>query len=197
MRSRLARPAHYFFFGAALFFGVVFPVRAHAAPISVYVGTYTGEKSKGIYRFQLDLETGKATAPELSAEAKSPSFLALHPGGRFLYAANETSPGSASAFSIDRGSGKLLFLNQEPIRGDGPCHLVVDQGGKFVLLANYGSGSLSVLPLQADGRLGACKPPISHKGSSVNPERQKEPHAHSINLDLQNQVDREIGRAHV
>jgi 6-phosphogluconolactonase len=180
MRSRLA--------SAVLVFLLVLTAlaRAGVAPVSVYVGTYTGGKSKGIYRFQLDLSSGKATSPELAAETKSPSFLAIHPGGKLLYSANEASPGVASAFSIDAGSGKLTFLNEEPTQGSGPCHLVVDRGGKYVLLANYGSGSLSVFPIQADGRLGALRTRIAHQGSSINPERQKEPHAHSINLDPKN-----------
>ena len=158
----------------------------------VYFGTYTGAKSKGIYLSSLDLGTGKLTAPELAAEVKNPSFLAIHPGHRFLYAVGEIGDfggkraGAVSAFAIDAQSGKLALLNQQSSGGDGPCHLVVDKAGKNVLVANYGGGSVAALPLQADGKLGEASAFIQHKGASVNAQRQKEPHAHSINLDAAN-----------
>jgi 6-phosphogluconolactonase len=163
-----------------------------ASPTLVYVGTYTGAKSKGIYLFALDPHTGALTPRGLAAETVSPSFLALHPRGRFLYAANEVGsfagkPGGAvSAFAIDAASGKLALLNQQSSGGGGPCHLVVDRAGRNVLVANYGGGSVAVLPVGKDGALGALSATMQHAGSSVNPQRQKEPHAHSINLDPAN-----------
>jgi 6-phosphogluconolactonase len=158
----------------------------------VYIGTYTGAKSKGIYAFHLSRRDGSMTPLGLSAEVESPSFLAVHPNQRFLYAANEInkfggkSSGGVSAFAIDKPTGKLKLLNQQPSGGSGPCYLVVDKAGKNVLVANYGGGSVSVLPLQADGQLGEASAFVQHTGSSVNPQRQKEPHAHSINLDPAN-----------
>jgi 6-phosphogluconolactonase len=155
----------------------------------VYFGTYTGEKSKGIYRARLDLASGKLSEAELAAEVDNPSFLALHPDGTFLYAAGEVSnfegkPGGAvSAFALDRTTGKLTLLNQQSSRGGGPCHLVVDRQGKNVLVANYGGGSVAVLPIDNDGKLQPSSSFVQHKGSSVNPRRQEAPHAHSINLD--------------
>ncbi len=158
----------------------------------VYVGTYTGGKSKGIYLFHLDMASGKLTAVGLAAETTNPSFLAIHPGRRFLYAVNEIEnfdgkkSGAVSAFAIDPETGHLTLLNRQPSGGAGPCHLVVDKQGKNVLVANYGSGSVAVLPIQADGRLGPPTSTIQHSGSSVNPQRQEGPHAHSINLDAAN-----------
>ena len=158
----------------------------------VYVGTYTGPKSKGIYSFHLDEDTGATTAPELAAETTSPSFLAVHPNQRFLYAANEvanfngTKGGAISAFSIQSDTGQLTLLNQQSSGGSGPCHLVADRSGRFVLAANYGGGSVSMHPIQKDGRLGEASTFIQHQGSSVNPQRQDGPHAHFINTDIYN-----------
>lgn len=158
----------------------------------VYVGTYTGAKSKGIYLFELNTATGALTPSGVAAEIPSPSFLALAPNKRFLYAANEVpnfagkSSGAVSAFAIDAATGKLTALNQQGSGGPGPCHLVVDASGKNVLVANYSGGSVAVLPVESDGRLRPASSFIQHTGSSVNPDRQKEPHAHSINVDKAN-----------
>lgn len=156
----------------------------------VYFGTYTRQKSKGIYVARLEAATGKLTAPELAAELPNPSFLAVHPNRRFLYAVSEMGGGqkggAVSAFSIDATSGKLTFLNRASSGGSGPCHLVVDKTGRNVVVVNYGSGSVAVLPLEADGRLREASSFIQHKGSSVNPKRQQGPHAHSVNLSADN-----------
>ena len=159
----------------------------------VFVGTYTGAKSKGIYLHRLNLESGALSEAQLVAETPSPSFLAIHPSQRFLYAANEVGTfnnkpsGAVTAFSIDPKSGQLTQLNQQASEGSGPCHLVVDRTGRNVLVANYGAGSVAVLPTQLDGRLSPASAAIQHKGSSANPQRQEAPHAHSINLDASNQ----------
>lgn len=155
----------------------------------VYIGTYTGPKSKGIYLSRIDLKTGALSPAIVAAETASPSFLAVHPNRRFLYAVGEISNfggkavGAVSAFAIDPESGKLTLLNQESSQGAGPCHLVVDKEGKHVLVANYGGGSATVLPIGEDGRIRKASSSVQHTGSSVNPQRQKGPHAHSINLD--------------
>jgi len=158
----------------------------------VYIGTYTGEKSQGIYVYNFDLASGKLTALGLAAEAVSPSFLAVHPNRRFVYAVSEISAyegqksGAVSAFAIESGSGKLTFLNKVASRGAGPCHVSVDRTGKYVLVANYGSGSVAALPIKEGGRLGEATSFVQHAGSSVNPRRQQSPHAHSINLSPDN-----------
>jgi 6-phosphogluconolactonase len=158
----------------------------------VYVGTSTGGTSKGIYRFTFDPATGTAGPVALAAETAQPSFLTIHPNRQFLYAVNAVSDfqgqktGAVSAFAMDRQTGELRFLNQQPSGGTGPCHIVVDAAGKNALVANYGGGSVASLPVGADGRLTPPSSTIQHAGSSVNPQRQEGPHAHSINLDTAN-----------
>jgi 6-phosphogluconolactonase len=160
----------------------------------VYFGTYTGAKSKGIYVSRLDSSSGALSAPELAAEVANPSFLAVHPTRDFLYAVNEVSDygdkptGSVTAFAIDRSTGKLVALNQQSSVGAGPAHLVADKSGENVLVANYGGGSVTVLPIGQDGKLKPASAAVQHTGSSVNPERQKAPHAHSINVDPDNRL---------
>jgi 6-phosphogluconolactonase len=154
-----------------------------------YIGTYTGAKSKGVYYCTLDETSGKLAMPVLAAETVNPTFLAMHPGKKWLYAANEIgnfqgkSSGAISAFAIDPLTHTLKLLNQKPTLGDGPCHLTVDDAGKYVLAANYGGGSTVVLPIREDGQLGDPVSFIQHQGSSINPQRQKGPHAHGIYLD--------------
>jgi 6-phosphogluconolactonase len=161
--------------------------------LRVYVGTYTaGTKSKGIYRLDLDLASGQLTPPAVAGAAGNPSFLAIHPSGRFLYAVNESNTfmpkktGAVTAFAIDPKSGDLTFLNHRTSGGASPCHLVVDKAGKHVLAANYTGGSVCVMPIRDDGRLGETTHVVQHQGSSVNKNRQEGPHAHSINLDAAN-----------
>ena len=158
----------------------------------VYFGTYTNAKSKGIYVSRLDTATGTLTAPELAAETPSPSFVAIDPKGQYAYAVNEVDTfegkrtGSVSAFRIDRGRGTLTPINRQASAGGGPAHLEVDKAGKNVLVANYGGGSVAVLPIAADGSLKPASSTVQHTGSSVDPDRQKGPHAHSINVDPSN-----------
>jgi len=168
----------------------------HAASgktLVVYVGTYTGgtSASKGIYPLRLDLSTGALTEAGTPAESVSPSFLALHPSGRFLYAVNETGgsakeEGGVSAFAIDARTGGLTFLNRQSSRGGSPCHLALDAKGRHVLVANYGGGSVAVLPVRSSGRLDAATTFVQHEGHSVDSGRQKGPHAHWVDLDTAN-----------
>jgi len=158
--------------------------------LSAYIGTYTsGDKSLGIYVAPFDTSTGRLGAPELAAKTTNPSFLATHPNRRFLYAAGEVGnfggkpTGMVSAFSIAADTGKLAMINQQSSGGAGPCHLTVDRSGKWLLVANYNSGSIAVLPIRLDGGLGEPGAIVQHHGSSVNPQRQEGPHAHFITLD--------------
>ena len=166
--------------------------QSQAEGMLVYVGTYTGAKSKGIHAFRFNPSTGALTPVGLVAETPSPSWLALHPSGRFLYAANEVNDfdadksGSVSAFRIDRATGALALLNTQPSRGAHPCHLTVDRQGTHLLVANYTGGTLAVLPIGGDGTLGTPTQVVQHKGSSINTQRQTAPHAHSIDLDGDN-----------
>jgi 6-phosphogluconolactonase len=167
--------------------------RPAAKKFWVYVGTYTNAKgSQGIYRFEFDPATGKLSGKALAAKVTNPSFLAIHPTHKFLYAVNEVSSfggkrtGAISAFAIDPKTGDLKFLNDTSSVGDGPCHVVVDKTGKYALAANYGGGSACVVPIGEDGKVGKATGFKQHKGSSVNKSRQAGPHAHSINLDPAN-----------
>jgi len=160
--------------------------------LRVYIGTYTGSGSQGIYLARFDSNTGRLSAPELAAETRNPTFLAAHPNGRWLYAVGEISDfegkrtGAVSAFQMDSATGKLTLLNQESSGGAGPCHVALDKTGRCVLVANYGGGSVAALPIQADGRLGPPGSVIQHAGSSVNPKRQAGPHGHFIACDPAN-----------
>jgi len=167
------------------------PGSAAAGSTLVYVGTYTDAGSRGVYRLSLDSTASGATlgAPVLAGESQNPSFLALHPGGRVLYAVNEVDSfggkptGAVSAFAIDPRTGDLTLLNQQSSEGGGPCHLGVDRAGKNLLVANYGGGTVAVLPIDADGRLRPASSVQKHQGSGPNRERQEKPHAHGIYLD--------------
>lgn len=157
-----------------------------------FVGTYTGPHSEGIYAYRFDSATGKAEALGLAAKTANPTFLAIHPDQHHLYAANEEGQwkgqpgGYVTAFSIDSATGKLTELNQQSTVGGGPCHVSVDQTGKVLMAANYGGGSVVSFPIQTDGSVAPYSAFFQHHGSSVNPGRQKEPHAHSINVSPEN-----------
>jgi 6-phosphogluconolactonase len=160
----------------------------------VYVGTYTneGSDSKGIYVYRFDSATARVVAVGLAAEAINPSFLVVHPNHHFLYAVNEVSnyqgkkSGAVSAFAIDRATGKLTLLNQVATKGGDPCYISFDKTGKYILVANYGGGSVAAFPLREDGRIGEASAFIQHTGHGTNPERQEAPHAHSIDLSPDN-----------
>jgi 6-phosphogluconolactonase len=160
----------------------------------MYAGTYTaeGSTSKGIYAYRFDPATAKLTSLGLAAETINPSFLAVHPNRRFLYAVNEIQnyqgqkSGGVSAFAIDHATGKLTLLNEVASKGADPCYITVDKTGKYVLVANYTGGSIAVFPVLEDGRLGEASGLVQHAGHGANPERQEGPHAHSIDLSPDN-----------
>ena len=168
----------------------------------LFVGTYTDKESKGIYAYRFDATTSELTPLGVAAETNNPSFLAIDPTRRFLYAVNEVpkykgaDSGAVSAFAIDRQTGKLTLLNEVASRGADPCYIAFDKTGKFALVANYTGGSVAVFPVrnearnearndarddaQADGHIGESSAFVQHVGSSVNKERQEGPHAHWI-----------------
>jgi len=159
-----------------------------------YVGTYTDPegKGKGIYVYRYDANTHQVTPLGLAAETTNPSWIVLHPNGRFLYAANEVgnykgaNSGGVSAFSIDRTTGKLNFLNEVRSKGADPCYITIDKTGKWALVANYTGGSVAVFPVLEDGKLGEASDFVQHTGHGANPKRQEGPHAHSIDLSPDN-----------
>src|SRR5579859_7942983 len=158
-----------------------------------YVGTYTSKTtSKGIYAYRFDPAKGQLTSIGIAAESVDPSFLAVHPSGKYLYAVNELSnfngevSGAVSAFAIDAKTGALKLLNQVPTRGAGTCYVSLDKTGSFVLVANYDSGSIASFPVHGDGSLGTASGFVQHSGTGVNKERQEGPHAHWIGTSPDN-----------
>ncbi|MBX3177089.1 MAG: lactonase family protein [Candidatus Hydrogenedentes bacterium] len=165
----------------ALFASATF---AQAESWRVYVGTYTSGESEGIYHFTFDAETGKAGEPLLAVQTENPNFLALHPELPVLYAAGRAQDKDVvTAFSINRETGALTLLNEQPAGGSGPCHVAVTPDGKLAAVANYGDGSVSVYPVGEDGALGESTANFKHEGSGPDERRQQGPHAHSVNFD--------------
>ncbi|HVU88364.1 MAG TPA: lactonase family protein [Pirellulales bacterium] len=158
----------------------------------VFVGTYTSGPDEGVYTCELDTKTGALKKLAASGNVKGPSFVAIHPNHKFLYAVSEvadykdSNTGAVTSFALDPATGKLTPLNHQSSTSAGPCHLVVDRQGKNVLVANYGGGTAAVLPIGADGKLAPASSTARLTGSSVNKSRQEAPHAHSINLDAAN-----------
>ena len=159
---------------------------SYAASIPIYIGTYTGPgKGQGIYLTHLDLASGALAQPELVAETPSPTFLALHPSHKFLFAVNEVgqfngkSAGAVTGFSIEAGTGKLAAINQQPSGGPGPCHLSFDPAGKHVLAGNYVGGSFEVIPVAEDGKM--AEPSCVIQDDLSDPKHH--PHAHFIRFD--------------
>lgn len=156
----------------------------------VFVGTYTGAHSKGIYSFRFDPATGKVTPPEVAAETENPSFLVVDQQGRFLYSVNESgkyegkSSGAISVFAID--GAKLTLKQQVASMGADPAYLTLDKTGHDLLVANYTGGNVVVFPIVSEGRLGEHTAFEQHAGSSANKERQEGPHAHSIQMSNDN-----------
>jgi len=177
---------------AALFPGCA---AAPAAPavekMTVYVGSYADAKADGIHQFTLDMATGALTKAGGASGVANPSFVAVSPDHKYLFAIGEVGSfngkkgGSVASFSIDPKTGALALINQQTSGGDGPCFVTADRAGKCVLVANYGGGSVESIPV-TDGKLGEPGTFIQHQGSSVNKSRQGEPHAHSINVSPDN-----------
>ena len=166
----------------------------------VFIGTYTEPilfgtgkilqgKGEGIYVYRLDTSSGSMKLCSIGQAGPNPSYLTFDPSRRFMYVVNElkefngASTGAVSAFSVDKANGTFRFLNRQPSHGTDPCYLTVDKTGMYVLVANFMSGSVCVLPIQKDGSLGSPTDVIQHRGSSVDPIRQTSPHAHAVTLD--------------
>ena len=178
--------------GAVGFAGVTASWKSAAERLA-YVGTYTTDgRSEGIHRLLLDMTTGAIRLDGVAAKAANPSYLALHPSGRVLYAVNELSDfrgeeaGGVSAFAVERASGRLSMINQESSSGKAPCYVSVDRTGRVVLVANYGGGSITTIPVRRDGGLQTPTSVVRHAGSGADPVRQAAPHAHCILPDPTN-----------
>ncbi len=151
-------------------------------PYYLLTGTYTSAKSEGIYVYRFNSSDGTAQAVS-QVKISNPSFVAISPDERFVYSVEEDADkkgmgGKISAFSFDKKTGTLSFINRQPSAGDHPCYVSVDKTGKWVAVGNYTSGSLSILPVEANGGLGAATTVIQHQGSGPDKARQKAPHVH-------------------
>ncbi|GAB3280918.1 lactonase family protein [Larkinella harenae] len=160
----------------------------------MYVGTYSVRGSKGIYVFDFDSKQGMAYLRQTVTNGKSPSFLAVHPSGHYLYAVHEEDElgeeraGSVNAYAIHPESGQLTAINQQRSRGQAPCHISIDRSGKWAFVSNYGSGSLAVLPILENGALGDVQQVIEYTGKGRDPERQEAPHIHSALVSMDNRL---------
>ena len=159
----------------------------------LYIGTYTATgKSQGIYVHKFNAETGKLTPLHTVKNVLEPSYLTIDKSRKYLYAANELleyegkKSGAVSAFAIDQKTGNLQLLNKQPSLGDAPCFITSSENEKFVLVANYLGGNVSVYPIEKDGKLGASVDLAQHTGFGPNKDRQEAAHAHSITLDRNN-----------
>ena len=158
-------------------------IAASSQQYYLFIGTYTSTGSKGIYVYRFDAATGQVDSVSHTEGIVNPSYLAIAPGGKYVYAATETrtpNAGSISAFVFDRATGRLRLINKQPSGGDNPVYVSVHHSGKWVVMANYSGGSLSVFPLNADGDLRPFSQNIIYQGRSVNPERQDRSHVHSV-----------------
>ncbi len=155
----------------------------------VYFGTYTatspkeGHRKEGIYVYEYDPSQGFLTFVSTAQNVENPSFLGIHPSRRFLYAVNELHHGQASAFAVDPNNGALTYLNSQPTDGSAPCYVSFDPEGKWLLVPNYGNGTLAVFPILPDGELGPHSDYVVHKGSGPEHGRQENAHAHSVLFD--------------
>jgi len=147
----------------------------------LFVGTYTGEGSEGIYLYKFDASTGSIDSIGVTKGVDNPSYLTLSEDHSNLYAVNETADSvssTVSAFSFDKKKEELTFLNKQSSMGGAPCYISIDNSGKAVFVGNYVGGSVSLYPVRDDGSLANAKATIQHRGNSVNKNRQNSPHVH-------------------
>lgn len=159
-------------------------VMAQPAKEIMYVGTYSVRGSEGIYVFEFDRKAGTMHQVQSVPNSRSPSFLAIHPSGNYLYSVDEGADktGGVSSYAIDKKTGKLTYMNSQASMGSGPCHISVDHSGKAAFVSTYGGGSLTVLPIQIDGTLGVATDTVQNTGSGPDAQRQEKPHVHSATL---------------
>jgi 6-phosphogluconolactonase len=165
-----------------------------AKEMLLYIGTYTSGKSKseGIYIYKLNLDSGELKPFKIVKNVVEPSYLTIDKDRKYLYAVNETEvyegkkSGAISSFAVNQKNGDLTFLNKQPSLGGAPCYITVSENQKFVLVANYLGGNVSVHLIEAGGKLGASIDLRQNSGAGPNKDRQAAAHAHSINLDGKN-----------
>lgn len=152
---------------------------------NLLVGTYTSEKSQGLYVYTFNTETGEFSSKFVATGIKNPSYLAITKDRKHVYSVSEGSEGTISAFAFNATTGQLDFLNSAPSGGNGPCYVSVDDQNKFVFAGNYGGGSITAIPINPDGSLSQNIQSIQHEGKSVKPNQEK-PHVHAAVLSKDN-----------
>ena len=153
------------------------------------VGTYTSDKSKGVYVY--DFNSADGACNEISyVNTSNPSYVAVSPNEEFVFAVNENSNndngGEVSSFSFDKKNGVLTPINKQLTGGDSPCYVDVDHTGKWIFVANYSNGTLSVLPVNTDGTIGKATTTIKYDGSGINKQRQEKSHVHCTYISKDN-----------
>jgi len=151
------------------------------------IGTYTSGTSEGIYVYKFNTETGDNSFVS-SVKTSNPSYLAVSPDNKYVYAVNEDAPGNVTSFVLNRSNNKLLQKNVQPSQGKNPCYITIDKTGKWVIVGNYSSGTVAVYPVKKDGSLGPPADSVQHEGSSVNSERQESAHVHATVLNKNNKT---------
>ncbi|MBT1696435.1 beta-propeller fold lactonase family protein [Fulvivirgaceae bacterium PWU4] len=175
-----------------LLFCLMFSAFAQRGREIVYAGTFSVRGSEGIYVYELKRKKGTLEHLQTVKTLESPSFIAIHPSGKFLYSVNrgivqdKKNSGSVSAYAIDAVTGLLTLVNHQPSYGNGPCHISVDQTGKLAFVSNYNEGNLVVFPLGDDGSLGAPSDSIRYSGRGPHETRQEKPHVHSATVSSDN-----------
>ena len=155
----------------------------------LYVGTYDQRESQGIYVYRFDRNSGTFNLLQTIPEISSPNFLAVHPSGAFLYAVNKIpgedgrSSDAVSSLAINPDDGTLSLINQVPSHGENACHISLDRDGHWIFISHYGSGSLSVFPVNPEGSIGDSVQTIFFEGSSIT-SRQESSHFHSILVSI-------------
>jgi 6-phosphogluconolactonase len=151
----------------------------------VYVGSYAAADQVGLQVFDFDAASGALTAQGGTAGISNPSFFVVHPSTGRIYTVGETDAAqdgiAPTVWAVDVASDpvRLTPINSQPSGGDFPCHVVLDGSGRWLVVSNYGSGSVAVFPVEAEGALGAMNDFVQHEGHGPHPERQAGPHAHS------------------
>ena len=163
------------------------PLYAQKKPLDIlYVGTYSERGSKGIYVFEFDRDNSSLTELQTISDKESPTFLEIHPNGKYLYAVyregltQNDKNGTVTAFKIEPSTGKLTKMNEQSSEGSDPCHISLDPKGRFAYVSNYGGGNLAVYTVLQDGSLGKLTDVVQHTGSSIIKGRQEAPHVHSV-----------------
>jgi 6-phosphogluconolactonase len=162
------------------------------SPIWIYIGTETHKgsvetKSEGIYIYEMNPSTGALKYVATSPQIVNPTYIAIHPNRKWLYAVSETEKGKLCAFQIDHEKKKMYLINSVSSHGDNPCFISIDEAGEVVMTANYSSGTIAAYPIDKDGSLKEATSVLQHEGKGPHP-RQEGPHAHMIRPNPYNRM---------